>query len=51
MECNNYQIEITGYNSIELTIDYDETITIVKNNLMEDLERATEIILEKEGEE
>ena len=51
MECNNYQIEITCYNSIELTIDYDETITIVKNNLMEDLERATEIILEKEGEE
>ena len=35
MECNNYQIEITGYNSIELTIDYDETITIVKNNLRE----------------
>ena len=51
MEFNSYQIEITGYNSIELTIDYDETITIVKNNLREALDRANEIILEREGEE
>ena len=51
MEFNSYEIEITGYNSIELTIDYDETITIVKNNLREALDRATEIILEREGEE
>lgn len=51
MEFNNYGIEIINYNTIELIIDYDETITIIKNNLRECLDRATEIILEREGEQ
>lgn len=50
MKYDSYEIEVDS-NSVELTIDFDRTIHIQKNNLREALEEAIEVILENEGEE
>lgn len=50
MKYDNYEIEVDS-NSVELTIDFDRTILIKRNNLREALEEAIEVILENEGED
>ena len=47
MKYDNYEIEVDS-NSVELTIDFDRTILIKRNNLREALERAIEVILEND---